>query len=110
MCYVDDMIEALVRLMDAPEEITGPMNLGDPNEHTVLEIARRIVELTGSKSELVFRPLPEDDPRQRQPDIGQAERALRWSPATPLDAGLSRTIDYFRNLVSGRDAAAGVGG
>ena len=106
LCYVDDMTEALVRLMETPDAITGPMNLGDPSEHSVLGIAQKIVALTGSKSELVFRPRPEDDPRQRRPDIGYAKRVLQWSPATPLDAGLAKTIDYFRALLFERRAAS----
>jgi UDP-glucuronate decarboxylase len=102
LCYVDDMVDALVRLMETPDEITGPMNLGDPVECSILEIARKIVALTGSKSELVFRPLPDDDPRQRRPDIGCATRVLQWAPVTPLDAGLAKTIDYFRSALSAR--------
>ncbi len=102
LCYVDDMVDALVRLMETPDEITGPMNLGDPVECSILEIARKIVALAGSKSELVFRPLPDDDPRQRRPDIGYATQALRWSPVTPLDAGLAKTIDYFRSVLGAR--------
>jgi UDP-glucuronate decarboxylase len=102
LCYVDDMVDALVRLMETPDEVTGPMNLGDPVECSILEIARKIVALTASRSELVFRPRPDDDPRQRRPDIGYATRALQWSPVTPLDAGLMKTIDYFRSLLSTR--------
>jgi UDP-glucuronate decarboxylase len=79
LCYVDDMVDALVRLMESPDDVTGPMNLGNPDELTIAEIARRIVAFTGSKSELRFLPLPEDDPRQRQPDISLARKILRWS-------------------------------
>jgi UDP-glucuronate decarboxylase len=107
LCYVDDMIEALVRLMESPDEITGPMNLGNPHEQSIEQIARRIIALTQSRSELVFMPLPADDPRQRQPDISYAKRVLQWEPVTPLDAGLSRTIEYFRAVLAGKGAPAG---
>ena len=99
LCYVDDMVDALVRLMESPDEVTGPMNLGNPDELTIAEIARRIVAFTGSKSELRFLPLPEDDPRQRRPDISLARKVLRWEPVTPLDAGLAKTIEYFRSAM-----------
>jgi len=99
LCYVDDMVDALVRLMETPDEVTGPMNLGNPDELAIAEIARRIVAFTGSKSELQFLPLPEDDPRQRRPDITLARQVLRWEPVTPLDAGLARTIEHFRSVM-----------
>jgi len=98
-CYVDDLIEGLVKLMATPEDVIGPVNLGNPREMTVLELARRIVELTGSKSRFVHKPLPSDDPVQRQPDIRLARQALGWEPSTGLDAGLQRTIDYFRGRI-----------
>ncbi len=101
LCYVDDMVDALVRLMETPDDVTGPMNLGNPHELTIADIARRIVALTGSKSELRFLPLPEDDPRQRQPDIGLARRTLGWEPVTPLDQGLAQTIEHFRSAMHG---------
>jgi len=94
-CYVDDLIEALLRLMRAPREVTGPVNLGNPSEFTVRELAERVLELTGSKSEIRHEPLPSDDPTQRCPDISLARRVLDWEPRTPLDAGLKLTIDYF---------------
>jgi len=97
-CYVDDMIEGLVRLMAAPDPVTGPVNLGNPQETTVRALAERVIALTGSKSKLVFEPLPEDDPMQRCPDIGLAGSALGWAPTTPLDEGLEKTIAYFRGL------------
>ncbi|HZQ63149.1 MAG TPA: SDR family NAD-dependent epimerase/dehydratase, partial [Casimicrobiaceae bacterium] len=87
------------RLMESPPEVTGPINLGNPYELTIAEIARTIVELTGSKSKIVFEPLPEDDPRQRRPDITQAKRVLGWEPKTPLETGLRKTIEYFRKIV-----------
>ena len=94
-CYVDDMIEGLVRLMNSEKDFTGPVNLGNPTEFTMLELADKIIELVGSKSTLNFNPLPEDDPKQRKPDISLARQALGWEPAVTLDEGLSRTIVYF---------------
>jgi len=94
-CYVDDLVEGLVRLMNAPDDCTGPMNLGNPQEFTILELARKIVELTDSRSQIECKPLPSDDPAQRQPDIGLARRILQWQPAVPLGDGLRRTIAYF---------------
>ena len=99
LCYVDDMVDGLVRLMETPDDVTGPVNLGNPHEIAIADIARRILALTGSKSELRFLPLPEDDPRQRQPDIGLARKVLRWEPATPLDLGLVKTIEHFRAVL-----------
>ncbi len=98
-CYVDDLVEGLVRLMNE-EGMTGPVNLGNPAETTILDFARRIVELTGSRSKLVFRPLPSDDPRQRQPDITLARARLGWEPKVNIDAGLKRTIDYFAGVLT----------
>lgn len=98
-CYVDDLIEGFVRLMDSPPEVTGPINLGNPGEFTMRELAEQIVELTGSSSELVYEPLPSDDPRQRCPDISRARDVLGWEPRTPLADGLRRTIDYFDDLL-----------
>jgi UDP-glucuronate decarboxylase len=94
-CYVDDMIEAMIRFMDTADDVPGPMNLGNPNEHSILELARLIIEMTRSRSRIVFEDLPADDPQQRKPDIAQASRILGWSPSTPLREGLSRTIAYF---------------
>lgn len=98
-CYVDDMIEGLVRLMKSPDDFTGPVNLGNPVEFTILELAEKVIELTGSKSRIVFKPLPADDPRQRQPDITLAKERLNWQPAVPLTDGLRKTIEYFRLLI-----------
>ena len=103
-CYVDDLIEGFVRFMNTEADFTGPVNLGNPTEMTVRELAEKIVELTGSKSELVFRPLPEDDPKQRQPDISLAKSKLDWAPDYDLEQGLKRTIDYFERQLSA-DAA-----
>jgi UDP-glucuronate decarboxylase len=105
-CYVDDLIEGFVRMMDAPDDITGPMNLGNPVETSVAELAQLIIELTGSRSKLVHRPLPVDDPIQRCPDISQAKALLNWEPRTNLRVGLQRTIDYFDKLLSERGKAA----
>lgn len=99
-CYVDDLVEGLIRLMDTPDEVTGPVNLGNPNEFTIRQLAELVVELTGSKSELVHRPLPQDDPRQRQPDITKAKALLDWQPTLPLREGLIKTIAYFDGLLA----------
>jgi UDP-glucuronate decarboxylase len=96
-CYVDDLIEGLIRLMNSSAGFTGPVNLGNPVEFTMKELAERVVELTGSPSPLVARPLPQDDPRQRQPDISLAREHLSWAPMVPLRDGLQATISYFRN-------------
>ncbi|MDH3970246.1 MAG: SDR family oxidoreductase, partial [Rhodospirillales bacterium] len=96
-CYVDDMVEGLVRLMAAPDEVTGPVNLGNPDEIPVLDLARKMIAMTGSKSEIVYAPLPEDDPMQRQPDISLARELLGWAPAVDLEAGLERTVASFRS-------------
>ena len=96
-CYVDDLVEGLVRLMNSPDDFTGPVNLGNTGEFTILELAQKIIEMTGSTSRLVRQPLPADDPMQRKPDIGIAKRVLDWTPRVPLADGLARTIAYFRN-------------
>ncbi|GLR26286.1 UDP-glucuronic acid decarboxylase family protein [Limnobacter litoralis] len=94
-CYVDDLIEGFIRLMNTERGFTGPVNLGNPGEFTMLELAKKVIELTGSKSELTFKPLPEDDPKQRQPDITLAKEKLGWEPTVKLEEGLQKTIDYF---------------
>lgn len=99
-CYVDDLVEGLVSLAETPDGVTGPINLGNPVENTMLELADLVLALTGSRSRLVFQPLPEDDPRQRRPDIGRAQSTLGWTPGVPLAEGLKRTIDYFDTLLS----------
>lgn len=96
-CFVDDLVEAMLRTMDTPDEFTGPINIGNPTEFTMLELAELVLKMTRSKSKLVFRPLPSDDPRQRQPDISLAQELLGWSPTTELEQGLERTIRYFRD-------------
>ena len=99
-CYVDDLIEGMVRLMATPPEFTGPVNVGNPNEFTMLELAQQVLRLTQSNSELRFEPLPSDDPRQRQPEISLARSALGWEPSVQLEAGLAKTIDYFRQRIA----------
>jgi UDP-glucuronate decarboxylase len=94
-CYVDDLVEGLIRLMESPPQFTGPVNLGNPNECSMRELAELVRKLTGSKSDLIFKPLPTDDPRQRQPDISLARSTLGWDPTTPLESGLRPTIAYF---------------
>jgi UDP-glucuronate decarboxylase len=100
-CYVDDLVDGLVRLMGTAPDVTGPINLGNPGEFSMLELAEMVLELTASRSELVFRDLPVDDPKQRRPDISRAESVLGWRPKTPLREGLTRTIAYFDELLSG---------
>ena len=98
-CYVDDLIEGMVRLMATPPEFTGPVNVGNPNEFTMLELAQQVLRLTQSRSELRFEPLPSDDPRQRQPEISLARSSLGWEPAVQLESGLRKTIEYFRQRI-----------
>jgi UDP-glucuronate decarboxylase len=100
-CYVSDLIEGWMRLMASPDEVTGPINIGNPGEFTMLELAENVIELTDSKSKLVFEPLPADDPKQRQPDITQAKEKLGWEPKVPLREGLAKTIEYFDGLLKG---------
>ena len=97
-CYRDDLVEGFLRLMESAAEVTGPVNLGNPGEFTMLELAEQVLKLTGSRSSVIHLPLPQDDPRQRQPDIGLARAKLGWEPKVPLAEGLQRTIDYFRQL------------
>lgn len=96
--YIDDLVEGMVRMMASGDSFTGPVNIGNPNEFTILELAEKVIRLTGSKSKIVNKPLPPDDPIQRQPDITLAKRELDWAPKIELDEGLIRTIDYFRSL------------
>jgi UDP-glucuronate decarboxylase len=99
-CFVDDLIDGLVRMMNTGSDVTGPINLGNPVEFTMLELAKLVIEITGSRSRISFLPLPIDDPKQRQPDIGSAKRVLDWEPRIPLRDGLVKTISYFEALVS----------
>jgi len=98
-CYVDDLIEGLVRLMASPDSVVGPINMGNPVEFSMLQLAKTILDLTGSRSKIIHRPLPEDDPRQRQPNIEKAQQLLDWKPAIPLREGLIKTIAYFEDLI-----------
>ena len=99
-CYVDDLIDGLMRLMASPAEVIGPINIGNTREFTILELARMVVEITGSRSEIVRKPLPGDDPKQRQPDIARAREKLGWEPKIPVQDGLTRTVAYFRELLA----------
>jgi len=101
-CYVDDLVDGLLKLMDKEDPYTGPVNLGNPVEFTIKALAEEVLQLTGAKSKLEFRPLPQDDPKQRQPDISEAKRALGWQPSIPLREGLKKTIKYFDDLLSDR--------
>ena len=99
-CYVDDLIEGLIRMMSGPDDFTGPVNLGNPDEFTILELAKKIVKITNSKSKIVFKPLPQDDPMQRRPDITLAREKLKWQPTVKLDQGLKKTIKYFDKILN----------
>jgi UDP-glucuronate decarboxylase len=96
-CYVDDLVSGMIALMETGNEVTGPVNVGNPGEFTIRELATKVIELTGSKSEIIEHPLPADDPKQRRPDISLAQKILGWEPTIPLEEGLCRTIDYFRS-------------
>jgi UDP-glucuronate decarboxylase len=98
-CYVDDLIDGLVRLMESTDEVTGPVNLGNPNEFSMKRLAELVIALTGSKSKIAYAPLPSDDPRQRQPNIARARELLDWQPTIELEQGLKRTIDYFESVM-----------
>jgi UDP-glucuronate decarboxylase len=97
-CYIDDLLNGLTILMDSPDDFTGPVNLGNPVEFTILELAQKVIELTGTKSKIILKPLPDDDPRQRQPDITLATKTLGWEPVVKLETGLKKTIGYFESL------------
>lgn len=101
-CYVDDLIDGMMRMMGTNAGITGPVNLGNPGEFTILELAKKVIDLTGSKSRLVFQPLPQDDPTQRKPDISLAKKELDWEPRVQLEEGLKKTILYFDTLLSSK--------
>ena len=97
--YVDDLIEGAIRMMDTHDDVTGPVNIGNPDEFTILELAEKVIRLTGSRSKIIFQPLPPDDPKQRQPDITLAKNLLNWEPKVALEDGLQMTIEYFRKLI-----------
>ena len=109
-CYVDDLIEGMMRLMETADTVTGPINIGNPAEFSIRELAEIVIDVTGSRSKIVSRPLPADDPRQRQPDIAKARQVLGWTPRTPLKEGLVRTIAYFESLLQEEGVRAMVGG
>jgi UDP-glucuronate decarboxylase len=98
-CYVDDLLDGMIRLMNSREDFTGPVNIGNPNEFTMLELAEKVINLTGSKSKIIFMPLPADDPTQRQPNISLAKKELGWEPKIMLDEGLVKTIDFFKSII-----------
>ena len=99
-CYVDDLVEGIVKMMNSRDDFVGPVNLGNPNEFTILELAKKIIKLTNSKSKIIYKPLPEDDPKQRQPNIELAKKELKWEPKIELDEGLKKTIYYFERLLN----------
>lgn len=98
-CYVDDLVDGLIRLMVSPAAITGPVNLGNPAEFTILELAQKVINLTGSQSRIVHRAIPQDDPRQRRPDISKAQELLGWAPRVQLNEGLLKAVEYFEKLL-----------
>ena len=108
-CYIDDMVDGIIKMMNSPKGFTGPVNLGNPGEFTILELAEMILKLTKSKSKIVFKPLPQDDPKQRQPDITLAKSRLNWEPKVPLQEGLIKTIEYF-NIIIARSSHLTEGG
>ena len=97
--YVDDLVEGMIRMMASPDQFIGPVNMGNPNEFTILELAEKVIQLTGSKSKIIYQPLPSDDPMMRQPDITIAKKELNWAPKIELDEGLIKTIDFFKTIV-----------
>ncbi|MCA1743594.1 MAG: UDP-glucuronic acid decarboxylase family protein [Desulfonatronovibrio sp.] len=101
-CYIDDLVDGFIRLMESREDFTGPVNLGNPVEMTILELAEKIISMTGSRSEIIFKPLPYNDPRRRRPDIGLAIKELGWEPEVKLEDGLEKTIEYFKKLIEKR--------
>ncbi len=105
-CYVDDLIDGILAMMDTHENVTGPVNLGNPHEFTMLELAKVVIDETGSKSKLDFRPLPQDDPKQRKPDISLAKRTLNWEPQTPLRDGIRKTVAYFEKVLAANPEAS----
>jgi UDP-glucuronate decarboxylase len=109
-CYVDDLIDGMMRLMATPDAITGPINIGNPTEFTILQLASQVIEMTGSRSKIVHRQKPQDDPRQRRPDISKAQELLKWAPRTPLQDGLKTTIAYFDELLKDQGVRAMVVG
>ncbi len=105
-CYVDELIEAFILLMATPDHVTGPINMGNPDEFTIAELAQKVIDLTGSRSKVVHEPLPEDDPAQRRPDISLAKETLGWEPRVGLEDGLKKTIAYFNRLLTESETVA----
>ncbi|MDO9559275.1 MAG: SDR family oxidoreductase [Syntrophales bacterium] len=101
-CYVDDMIDGIIRMMATPDDFLGPVNIGNPREFTIIELAERLIRMTGSRAKIIFRPLPQDDPVQRKPDIRLARETLGWQPKIPLEEGIEKTIAYFRAVIAGK--------
>ena len=101
-CYADDLVEGFIRLMNSSDEVVGPINMGNPGEFTMIELAEKVLRQTGSTSKLIHKPLPEDDPKQRRPDISRAKKYLNWEPTVPLDQGLERTIAYFKQALGAK--------
>jgi UDP-glucuronate decarboxylase len=99
--YIDDLIDGLIRLMGTPDTFTGPVNIGNPVEITISSLAQMIIKMTGSKSKIIFLPLPQDDPKQRKPDITLAKKELNWSPKVDAETGLAKTVEYFRKTLKG---------
>ena len=99
-CYVDELVEGLIRMMNGPDDFVGPVNLGNPTEFTILDLAEKTIRLTGSKSKIIFKPLPQDDPLQRRPDINLAKEKLQWEPKIDVENGLNKTIEYFRSILA----------
>lgn len=97
--YVDDLVDGMIKMMASPDQFIGPVNMGNPNEFTILELAEKVIKLTGSKSKIIYKPLPSDDPLMRQPDISLAKKELNWSPKIELEEGLIKTIDYFKSVI-----------
>lgn len=99
-CYVDDLVEGIIKMMNSREVFVGPVNLGNPTEFTIINLAEKIIKLTNSKSRIIYKPLPEDDPKQRKPNIDLAKKKLNWEPKIPFEEGIKKTIDYFERLLS----------
>ena len=97
--YIDDLVEGMIKMMASPNSFTGPVNIGNPHEFTIMELAQKVIELTGSESKIIYKPLPSDDPMMRKPDISLAKKELEWSPKVNLDEGLVKTIEYFKSII-----------
>ena len=96
-CYVSDLVEGMIRMMNTPDDVTGPVNLGNPDEYTIKQLAEKVIAFSGAETKLIYQPLPQDDPTRRKPDISKAKELLQWEPLVHVDDGLKQTIEYFRN-------------